>query len=99
MPVRVAIPFHLQTLAKVNGEVLLNVQPPVTIGSVLQALEAAYPMLKGTVRDHATGKRRPYLRFYACSKDFSHEGMECELPAEIADGKEVFIVLGAISGG
>ena len=97
--VRVVIPPHLRTLAHVDGEVQLEVQGPVTIGSVLDTLEARYPMLRGTIRDHGTLQRRAFLRFFACEQDLSHDSPDAPLPDAVASGKEPFIVLGAIAGG
>ena len=97
--VRVVLPQHLRTLAGVNAEVLLEVDAPVTAGRVLDALEARYPMLKGTIREYGTGQRRAYMRFFACEEDWSHEGMEAELPAAVAEGKEPLLIVGAIAGG
>ncbi|HXI92616.1 MAG TPA: MoaD/ThiS family protein [Blastocatellia bacterium] len=97
--IRVALPYHLRTLAKVDDEVQLEVQGQVTLGSVLDALEARYPMLRGTIRDHVTGQRRPFLRFFACGEDLSHEAPEAPLPEAIATGAEPFLVIGAIAGG
>lgn len=97
--VRVVLPFHLCTLARVSGEATLDVPPPVTIGAVLDALEARYPMLRGTIRDHGTSRRRPFIRFFACQKDRSHDPAEALLPDAIASGAEPFHVVGAIAGG
>ncbi|KAA6462168.1 MoaD/ThiS family protein [Acidobacteria bacterium AB60] len=97
--IRVQLPFHLRNLAQVGNEITLEVPPPVTVGSVLDALEARYPMLRGTIRDHGTLKRRAFLRFFACQEDFSLEPMETPLPAAVADGREPFLVIGAIAGG
>ena len=97
--IRVVLPFHLRTLARVDGDVLLAVAGPVTQRTVLDALEDKYPMLKGTIRDHATLKRRPLLRFFACEEDLSHESPDAPLPAAVAEGKEPFLVVGAIAGG
>jgi hypothetical protein len=97
--IRVVLPFHLQTLAGVGSEVRLDVAGPVTQRSVLDALEARYPMLRGTVRDHVTLQRRPLLRFYACEEDLSHESPDAPLPAAIASGAEPFWIVGAIAGG
>jgi hypothetical protein len=97
--IRVALPQHLRILARVNGEVELDVAPPVTIRAVLDALEARFPMLSGTIRDQATGNRRVMVRFYACERDFSHDPPETELPIEICEAKEPLLVIGAISGG
>ena len=97
--IRVSLPHHLRTLAHVSGDIELNVTPPVTIASVLDALEAAYPMLRGTIRDHDTRQRRAFLRFFACQEDLSHQPHDAPLPEEVASGKEVFLVIGAIAGG
>jgi hypothetical protein len=97
--IRVVLPQHLRTLAGVPGDVELEVQGQVTQRSVLDALEARYPMLCGTIRDHVTQERRPYLRFFACQEDLSHESPDAPLPAAVASGAEPFIVLGAVAGG
>jgi len=97
--IRVAIPQHLRTLAHVGYEVQLEVEGPVTQRSVLDALEARYPMLRGTIRDQVTQQRRPFLRFFACEEDLSHEPSDAPLPDAVASGKEPFIVIGAIAGG
>jgi len=97
--IRVILPFHLRTLARVAAEVQLDVADPVTQRSVLDALEARYPMLKGTIRDHVTQKRRPFLRFFACEQDWSLESPDTPLPDAVASGKEPFLVVGAIAGG
>lgn len=97
--IRVVIPAHLRTLARVTGEVTLDVAAPVTIRSVLDALEARYPMLRGTIRDHATLERRAFLRFFACEQDFSLEPPDTPLPDAVASGAEPFFVIGAIAGG
>ena len=97
--IRVQIPYHLRTLAGVEGEVTLAVAEPITIRSVLDALEARYPMLQGTIRDHGTLARRPFLRFFACEEDLSLESPDKPLPEAIAQGKEPFLVIGAIAGG
>ena len=97
--IRVVLPPHLKTLAHIDGEVKLEVEGPVTQRSVLDALEARYPMLRGTIRDHATQKRRPFLRFFACEEDLSHESPDAPLPDAVASGIEPLIVLGAIAGG
>jgi hypothetical protein len=97
--VRVLLPAHLQTLAKVHGEVQLDVADPVTIRSVLEAVESHYPMLRGTIRDHGTLKRRPMLRFFACEQDLSHEPPDTLLPEAVASGAEPFWIVGAIAGG
>ena len=97
--IRVTIPAHLRTLAHVQGDVELEVAPPVTQRSVLDALEARYPMLRGAIRDHVTLQRRPFLRFFACEQDLSHDSPDTPLPDAIASGAEPLIVLGAIAGG
>ena len=97
--IRVILPAHLRTLAHVDGEVKLDVEGQVTQRSVLDALEACYPMLSGTIRDHVTQQRRPYLRFFACAQDLSHELPDAPLPDAVAMGNEPFLVVGAIAGG
>ncbi len=97
--IRVELPYHLRTLAKVDGEVQLEVRGQVTLSAVLDALEARYPMLLGTIRDHVTGQRRPFLRFFACGEDLSHELADAPLPDAVATGAEPFLVVGAIAGG
>jgi len=97
--IRVILPQHLRTLAQVGSEVQIDVDGPVTQRSVLDALEARYPMLRGTIRDHATQQRRAFLRFFACEEDLSHEPPDAPLPDAVASGKEPFIVIGAIAGG
>lgn len=97
--IRVVLPAHLRKLAHVDGEVLLAVDGPVTIGAVLDALEACHPALRGTIRDHHTNRRRPFVRFFACTEDRSHDPMDTVLPDAIATGVEPFLVVGAMSGG
>ena len=97
--IRVIIPQHLRTLAHVESEVELELDGPVTLRSVLDALEARYPMLRGTIRDQVTQQRRPFLRFFACEEDLSHEPPDAPLPEPVASGKEPFIIIGAIAGG
>jgi sulfur-carrier protein len=97
--IRVVLPFHLRNLAQVGSELTLEVNGQVTQRAVLDALEERYPMLRGTIRDHVTKERRPFLRFFACEQDFSHESPDAPLPDAIASGAEPFIVLGAIAGG
>ena len=97
--IRVELPFHLRTLAHVNGEVQLEVAAPVTIRSVLDALEARYPMLRGTIRDHVTQQRRPFLRFFACERDLSLESPDAPLPDAVSLGMEPLLIVGAIAGG
>ncbi|HXU39093.1 MAG TPA: MoaD/ThiS family protein [Blastocatellia bacterium] len=97
--IRVALPYHLRNLAKVDDEVTVDVNGQVTLGSVLDALEAKYPMLRGTIRDQVTRKRRPFLRFFAGGEDLSHESPDAPLPDTVATGAEPLVVLGAIAGG
>jgi sulfur-carrier protein len=97
--VRVTLPYHLRNLAKVAGDVQVDVIGTVTVRSVLDALEARYPMLRGTIRHYETGERRPFLRFFACADDWSLESLDRELPSAIARGEEPLIVLGSIAGG
>jgi len=97
--VRVALPYHLRNLARVGNEVEVEVNGPVTQRSVLGALEARYPMLCGTIRDHVTQKRRPFLRFFACEQDLSHDSPDAPLPEAVAKGAEPYLVVGAIAGG
>ena len=97
--IRVVLPAHLRNLAQVSGEVQLAVEGPVTQRSVLDALEARYPMLRGTIRDHVTQQRRPFVRFFACSEDLSHESPDAPLPDAVASGAEPFLLVGAIAGG
>jgi hypothetical protein len=97
--IRVVLPYHLRTLAKVGAEVTLTVEGRATQRSVLDALEAGYPMLRGTIRDHVTGQRRAMLRFFACEEDLSHESPDAPLPDAVASGAEPFFVIGAIAGG
>lgn len=97
--IRVVLPAHLRTLAHVDSEVKLEVAGAVTQRSVLDALEAQYPMLRGTIRDHATKERRAFLRFFACEEDLSHQSPDAPLPDGVAKGKEPFLVIGAIAGG
>ena len=97
--IRVQLPQHLRALAKVQGEVQLEVEGPVTQRSVLDALEARYPMLKGTIRDHVTQQRRAFMRFFACQEDLSLESPDSPLPDAVVNGKEPFLVIGAIAGG
>lgn len=97
--IRVEIPAHLRTLAHVNSEIKLDVEGPATLSSVLDALEARYPMLRGTIRDHVTKQRRPFLRFFACEEDLSHEPPDAPLPEAVASGKEPLVIIGAIAGG
>ena len=97
--IRVTLPYHLRTLAGVDREVTLEVSGAVTQRSVLDALETRYPMLRGTIRDHTTQARRPFIRFFACEQDLSHESPDSPLPGDVASGREPLIVLGAIAGG
>jgi|SRR6185312_3329372 len=97
--VRIVLPFHLRTLAHVGSEVEIEAGPPVTQRSVLDALETRYPMLRGAIRDHDTLQRRPFLRFFACEEDLSHQSPDALLPEAVTSGKEPFIVIGAIAGG
>jgi molybdopterin synthase sulfur carrier subunit len=97
--IRVVLPGHLRTLARAGSEVQLDIVGPVTQRSVLDALEAQYPMLRGTIRDHVTHERRPFLRFFACSEDYSLEPPDAPLPDAIASGKEPLLIIGAIAGG
>jgi molybdopterin synthase sulfur carrier subunit len=97
--IRVELPFHLRKLARVEGEVELDVKGPVTQRSILDALEARYPVLRGTIRDHVTQQRRAFVRFFACEQDLSHELPDTPLPDPVATGAETFVVLGAIGGG
>jgi sulfur-carrier protein len=97
--IRVVLPTHLRTLAKVTREVELEIEGPITQRSVLNALEARYPMLRGTIRDHATQLRRPFVRFFACEQDLSHESPDSLLPEAVASGREPFYIVGAIAGG
>jgi len=97
--IRVVLPAHLRTLARVDGEVKLEVEGPVTQRSVLDALEARYPMLRGTIRDHVTQRRRPFVRFFACEEDLSHESPDVPLPDAVATGVEPLFIVGAMAGG
>ncbi|MGA7916926.1 MAG: MoaD/ThiS family protein [Candidatus Acidiferrales bacterium] len=97
--IRVILPGHLRTLAHVEDELKLEVQGPVTTSAILDAIEERYPMLRGTIRDHVTKQRRPFLRFFACEEDLSLESPEAPLPEAIASGKEPFFIIGAIAGG
>ncbi|HUA01396.1 MAG TPA: MoaD/ThiS family protein [Candidatus Aquilonibacter sp.] len=97
--IQVILPAHLRTLAHVDGEVAVDVEGPATLRSVLDALEARYPMLRGTIRDHVTHQRRPFLRFFVCQEDWSHEPPDAPLPDSIVRGKEPFMIIGAIAGG
>jgi hypothetical protein len=97
--VRVELPYHLRQLARVGDEITVEVGGVVTAGAIIDALEARYPMLRGTIRDHATGQRRPFLRFFACEEDVSFAGLDAPLPAEVADGREPLTIIGALAGG
>jgi hypothetical protein len=97
--IRVVLPAHLRTLARVKGKVELELEGPVTQRSILDALEAKYPMLRGTIRDHGTQQRRSFIRFFACGEDWSHESPDAPLPEAVASGAEPFLVVGALAGG
>jgi hypothetical protein len=97
--IRVILPAHLRTLARVDGEVQLDIAGQVTQGAVLDALEARYPMLRGTIRDHRSGKRRAFVRFFACQQDLSHEPPEAPLPEAVVSGAEPYLIVGAMAGG
>lgn len=97
--IRVVLPYHLRNLAGVGKEITLQVDGPATPRSILDALEASYPMLRGTIRDHASGQRRPMLRYFACGEDFSHEPADAALPEAVASGREPLLIVGAIAGG
>jgi len=97
--IRVVLPFHLRNLACVDGEVEVELAGPVTVGAVLDALEARYPVLRGTIRDHGTLKRRPFVRFFACKEDVSLEPPETPLPESVVKGEEPFLIVGAMAGG
>ena len=99
MTIRVVLPAHLRTLARVNGEVKVDVTAPVTVATVLDALEATYPMLRGTIRDQVSRQRRPFLRFFACEEDLSHDPADRPLPDAVANGAEPLLVVGAMAGG
>lgn len=98
-PIRVCLPYHLRNLAQVGSEITVQAAAPATISSVLDAVEARYPMLRGTIREYETGKRRPFLRFFACGEDLSLESMDTPLPEAVADGNEPLLIVGAIAGG
>ncbi len=97
--IRVVLPYHLRNLARVDAEVQLQVEPPVTLKGVLDALEARYPALRGTIRDHGTLRRRPFVRFFACKEDLSHEPPDTRLPEPVVTGVEPFLIVGAMAGG
>jgi len=97
--IRVELPGHLKTLARVQGEVRLDLEPPVTLGSALEALEARFPVLRGAIRDHGTLKRRAFVRYYVCEEDYSLKGPDTPLPGAVVEGREPLIILGAVAGG
>ena len=97
--IRVVLPYHLRNLARVDGEVPLDVAGPATVSAVLEALEARHPVLRGTIRDHGTLKRRPFIRFFACKEDWSNEAPETPLPDTVVNGAEPFLIVGAMAGG
>lgn len=97
--IRVVLPAHLKTLARVDGEVELDVEGEITLASVLDALEVRYPVLQGTIRDHVTRQRRPFVRFFACQQDLSHEPLETLLPDKVVEGSEPLLIVGAMAGG
>ena len=97
--IRVALPYHLRNLAGVGAEVSIEVAAPVTLRAALDALEVRYPMLRGTIRDYGTGQRRPFLRFFVCEEDWSHQAPDVELPEAVAAGREPLLIIGAIAGG
>ena len=97
--IRVQLPAHLRTLARIDTEVLLEVRGEPTLGAVLDALEEQYPVLRGTIRDHVTQKRRPFVRFFACGQDLSHEPLDALLPEEVSGGREPYLIVGAMAGG
>jgi hypothetical protein len=97
--IRVELPYHLRNLARIQGDVSLNVEPPVTQRKILNALETRFPMLCGTIRDHVTQKRRPFIRFFACAEDWSNASPDAPLPEAVATGDEPFLVIGALAGG
>ena len=97
--IRVVLPYHLRNLARVGDEVQMDVEGPVTVGSVLNAIEVTYPMLRGTIRDHSTLQRRPFVRFFACNEDLSLEPPETPLPDQVVNGAEPFMIVGAMAGG
>ena len=99
MTIRVVLPAHLRTLAQVTGEVRVDVVDPPSVRTVLDAIEAQFPVLRGAIRDHTTQKRRPFVRFFACEEDLSHQSVDEPLPAEVVAGKEPFVVIGAMAGG
>ena len=97
--VRVVLPYHLRNLARIGSEIEMEIAGTVTVRTVVDAIEARYPMLVGTIRDHATKQRRPFLRFFACEEDLSHDPIDKKLPREVAEGKEPLLIVGAIAGG
>jgi hypothetical protein len=97
--IRVLLPYHLRNLARVDGEVALQVAVPVTLRAVLDAMESRYPVLRGTIREYDTQKRRPFVRFFACEEDLSHDSPDAPLPESVADGREPLLIIGAIAGG
>ena len=97
--IHVVLPYHLRNLARVEGDVTIEVAVPVTLCSVLDALEASYPVLRGAIRDYGTGQRRAFLRFFACEEDWSHESPDTPLPEAVATGREPLLIIGAIAGG
>ena len=97
--IRVKLPYHLRTLAQIDGELRLDLADPVTQRTVMDAIEARFPMLRGTIRDHTTQHRRPFLRFYACGQDLSHQPADAPLPDAVASGREPLFIIGAIAGG
>jgi len=97
--IRVVLPFHLRTLARVEEDVELEIREPLTLGSVLDALETRYPVLRGAIRDQVTLQRRPFVRYFACKEDLSHENLETRLPAAVVEGTEPFLIIGAMAGG
>ena len=97
--IRVVLPYHLRNLARVSGEVQFALTPPITIGAILDAIEATHPVLRGMIREHGTLKRRPFIRYFACKEDWSHEPMQTELPEAVATGEEPFMIVGAMAGG
>jgi len=97
--IRVGLPYPLQALAQIQGEVELDLEVPITRAAILDALEARYPVLRGTIRDGASGKRRPFLRFFACARDLSHEDADAPVPEAVVQGEEPFLIVGAVAGG
>ena len=97
--IRVQLPYHLRKLTGVEGELQLAIAPPVSLGSVLSAIEERYPVLRGAIRDHVTLRRRPFIRFFACERDWSHEPPEVQLPEQVVNGQEPLLIVGAMAGG